>query len=189
MSQNYWMGYELTLIEHCQWCFYIKKSVNNFKKPLKPLNVLHQLSMVQSICCASLVCSSRSAKAFSFAWRSVEESLFHEMLVWLSDYLTFIFLYIILSWDQAEQLITIRTYVNLCGRVFFRRNYLFNCTLWTKERLIIIIIYLFAVKLPELLACVNIEEETLIAMQQKFIDFLKYKLNSLFKWIYYSQFP
>ncbi|XP_019076603.1 protein MRG1 isoform X5 [Vitis vinifera] len=30
------------------------------------------------------------------------------------------------------------------------------------------------VKLPELLACVNIEEETLIGMQQKFIDFLKF---------------
>lgn len=35
----------------------------------------------------------------------------------------------------------------------------------------------FAVKLPELLAFVNIEEETLTRLQQKVLDFLKYQLN------------
>ncbi|KAF5451293.1 hypothetical protein F2P56_026410 [Juglans regia] len=33
------------------------------------------------------------------------------------------------------------------------------------------------VKLPELLAYVNIEEETLTRLQQKLLDFLKYQLN------------
>lgn len=37
----------------------------------------------------------------------------------------------------------------------------------------------FAVKLPELLAYVIIEEETLVRLQQKLLDFLKYKLHSL----------
>lgn len=34
--------------------------------------------------------------------------------------------------------------------------------------------FLFAVKLPELLACINIEEEATIHLQQKLLDFLKY---------------
>jgi hypothetical protein len=43
--------------------------------------------------------------------------------------------------------------------------------------LIAINFLVFAVKLPELLAYVNIEEETLTRMQQKLLDFLKYPLN------------
>lgn len=43
--------------------------------------------------------------------------------------------------------------------------------------LIPIIFLVFAVKLPELLAFVNIEEETLTRLQQKVLDFLKYQLN------------
>ena len=38
---------------------------------------------------------------------------------------------------------------------------------------------LFAVKLPELLAYVKIEEETQIQLQQKLLDFLKYVLHNL----------
>ncbi|GMQ06868.1 hypothetical protein CsSME_00051299 [Camellia sinensis var. sinensis] len=34
--------------------------------------------------------------------------------------------------------------------------------------------FLFAVKLPELMAYVNIEEETLFPLQQKLLDFLKF---------------
>lgn len=37
-----------------------------------------------------------------------------------------------------------------------------------------------AVKLPELLAYVKIEEETLIRLQQKLLDFLKYMLFFLY---------
>ena len=36
------------------------------------------------------------------------------------------------------------------------------------------VLCVFAVKLPELLAYVNIEDETLTRLQQKMIDFLKY---------------
>lgn len=41
------------------------------------------------------------------------------------------------------------------------------------------IVLVFAVKLPELLAYVNIEEETLTRLQQKLLDFLKYRPNPL----------
>ena len=34
----------------------------------------------------------------------------------------------------------------------------------------------FAVKLPELLVCADIEEETLLELQQKVVDFLKCEL-------------
>jgi len=43
--------------------------------------------------------------------------------------------------------------------------------------LIAINFLVFAVKLPELLAYVNIEEETLTRLQQKLLDFIKYQLN------------
>lgn len=36
------------------------------------------------------------------------------------------------------------------------------------------VLLVLAVKLPELLAYVNIEEETLLRLQQKLLDFLKY---------------
>lgn len=38
------------------------------------------------------------------------------------------------------------------------------------------VLLVLAVKLPELLAYVSIEEETLLRLQQKLIDFLKYAL-------------
>lgn len=38
---------------------------------------------------------------------------------------------------------------------------------------------MLAVKLPELLAYANIEEDTLIELQQKLVDFLKYDLRLL----------
>lgn len=51
--------------------------------------------------------------------------------------------------------------------------------MFLRFRLLLIAInfLVFAVKLPELLAYVNIEEETLTRMQQKLLDFLKYQLN------------
>lgn len=41
------------------------------------------------------------------------------------------------------------------------------------------VLLVLAVKLPELLAYVNIEEETLLRLQQKLLDFLKYVFFSL----------
>ena len=38
--------------------------------------------------------------------------------------------------------------------------------------------YVLAVKLPELLMYANIEDETLMELQQKLVDFLKYDLSS-----------
>lgn len=47
-------------------------------------------------------------------------------------------------------------------------------TLFKCKLLNVIVFHTSAVKLPELLAYVNIEDETLIRLQQKMIDFLKY---------------
>lgn len=43
--------------------------------------------------------------------------------------------------------------------------------------------FLFAVKMPELLSYVNMEEETLTQLQQKLHDFLKYDINSSIHYI------
>lgn len=60
---------------------------------------------------------------------------------------------------------------------FTSSDYIYPMNVCLLELLMAVNFVVFAVKLPELLAYVNIEEETLTRLQQKLLDFLKYQLH------------
>lgn len=71
-----------------------------------------------------------------------------------------------------------QTYIsNFWTMHFTSSDYIYPMNVCLLELLMAVNFLVFAVKLPELLAYVNIEEETLTRLQQKLLDFLKYQLH------------